>query len=182
MGKQMTYWMDYESFLLLAQKALDLGCNLVKEDVRAGIVTTAKDIDILSPYGNTASIQYYVHCPSAGDIRVYSEEGRTYLDHGYSKSGNALIEIGYSFMVSETAEMDGKTQKKELHRARMYCISGYYDEQERYIPRSDELSKMYQALVRYVKKLAPLTEVDHYKIPISKECYVLVKEQGYKIV
>lgn len=36
MGKQINYWMDYDSFLLLAQKALDLGCRIVKEDLDAG--------------------------------------------------------------------------------------------------------------------------------------------------
>ena len=32
MGKQINYWMDYDNFLLLAQKAIDLGCTIVKED------------------------------------------------------------------------------------------------------------------------------------------------------
>ncbi|EEG55094.1 hypothetical protein CLOSTASPAR_02830 [[Clostridium] asparagiforme DSM 15981] len=38
MGKQINYWMDYDNFLSLSQKALDLGCTIVKEDLDQGRV------------------------------------------------------------------------------------------------------------------------------------------------
>ena len=33
MGKQINYWLEFDGFLLLAQKALDLGCTIVREDL-----------------------------------------------------------------------------------------------------------------------------------------------------
>ena len=38
MGKQINYWMDYDNFLSLSQKALDLGCTIVKEYLDQGRV------------------------------------------------------------------------------------------------------------------------------------------------
>lgn len=70
MGKQINYWMDYDSFLLLAQKALDLGCRIVKEDLDAGKVTQSNDIGIVTPYGKYKRIGYYFHLPEAGEIKV----------------------------------------------------------------------------------------------------------------
>ena len=51
MGKQINYWMDYDSFLLVAQRAVDLGCTVVKEDLKLGKVIESKDIGIITPYG-----------------------------------------------------------------------------------------------------------------------------------
>ena len=33
LGKQINYYIEYDSFVLLAQKALDLGCKIIKEDL-----------------------------------------------------------------------------------------------------------------------------------------------------
>ncbi len=30
MGKQINYWMDYDNFILLAKKALELGCVICR--------------------------------------------------------------------------------------------------------------------------------------------------------
>ncbi len=43
MGKQINYWMDYDNFILLAQKALDLGCVIVKQDTSTGKVISRSD-------------------------------------------------------------------------------------------------------------------------------------------
>ena len=31
MGKQINYYMEYESFLLVAEKALELGCEIIRD-------------------------------------------------------------------------------------------------------------------------------------------------------
>ena len=31
MGKQINYYMEYDSFILLVQKAIDLGCEILSE-------------------------------------------------------------------------------------------------------------------------------------------------------
>lgn len=48
MGKQINYYIEYDSFVLLAQKALDLGCKIIKEDLLKGVVIESDSIDILS--------------------------------------------------------------------------------------------------------------------------------------
>ncbi|MFR3752156.1 MAG: hypothetical protein ACLTW9_07000 [Enterocloster sp.] len=49
MGKQINYWMDYDNFLLVAQMAVDLGCTVVKEDLKIGKVIESKDAGIITP-------------------------------------------------------------------------------------------------------------------------------------
>lgn len=49
MGKQINYWMDYDNFLLVAQMAVDLGCTVVKEDLKIGKVIESKDAGIIPP-------------------------------------------------------------------------------------------------------------------------------------
>ena len=76
--------------------------------------------------------------------------------------GMPLIEASYSSIVNEPTGVAGSRQKKEIHRARIYCISGYYDENEKYIPRPDCLTKVYHSLVRYVKKDSSLYGIYRY--------------------
>lgn len=198
MGKQLDYWMDYDSFLLVAQKAVDLGCSIVKEDLDSGKVTESKDVSIVTPYGKVYRTSYYFHLLEAGDIKINTVNGKEFLDRGYTASGNAIIETGYSFMVNELAGPCRTRKKKELRRARMYCVAGYYDENEEYIPRPECLTKVYDVLSRYVKKVAPRTEIidvrvskkhEDYgkeyeyrdKVYITKVCLDMVQNEGYKL-
>lgn len=70
MGKQINYWMDYDNFLLVAQMAVDLGCTVVKEDLKLGKVIESKDAGIITPYGTSNYPGYYFHLPEAGAIEV----------------------------------------------------------------------------------------------------------------
>ncbi len=198
MGKQINYWMDYESFLLLAQKALDLGCKIIREDLDAGKVTEGGDIGIVMPYGKHKRISYYFHLPEAGDVEIkkYNEVER--LDYGFNATGNAVIEAGYSFVLGEPAGVCGPREKREIMRERIYCITGYYDEDGEYIPRPKCLTKVYNALARYVKKLAPYTEFTDTRISmrdenygeefeykhkeyVTRACLELAEREGYKL-
>lgn len=71
MGKQINYWMDYDNFLLVAQMAVDLGCTVVKEDLKIGKVIESKDAGIIPPYGTSNYPGYYFHLPEAGAIEVH---------------------------------------------------------------------------------------------------------------
>lgn len=198
MGKQINYWMEYDNFLLVAQKAVDLGCTVVKEDLKLGRVVESKDISIIAPYEKYNYPNYYFHLPEAGDIKVLTVNGKEYLDDGYTAAGNSLIEASYSSIINEPTGVAGTRRKKEIHRARIYCTTGYYDENEKYIPRPDCLTKVYNSLVRYVKKIAPYTEfIDilismreenygeeceyRHKEYITKTCLDLVNNEGYKL-
>ena len=124
--------------------------------------------------------------------------GKECLDDGYTATGNALIEANYSSIVNEPTGVAGTRRKKEIYRARIYCITGYYDENEKYIPRPDCLTKVYHSLIRYVKKIAPYTEFTdilistreenygeeceyRHKEYITKTCLDLVNDEEYKL-
>lgn len=194
MGKQINYWMDYDNFLLVAQKALDLGCTIVKKDLDFGKIIESKDISIVTQDEN----RYYFHLLDAGDIKIHTVNGEERLDRGYSASGNAIIEAGYSFIVNEPTGPCGRRRKKEIRKARIYCITGYYDEDGEYISRPECLTKVYNSLARYVKKIAPYTEITNVRVSmrdedygkeyeyrhkeyITKTCLDMMNNEGYKL-
>ena len=194
MGKQVNYWMDFDSFLLLAKKAVDLGCTIFKEDRNLGRVIESKDTSIVTANQN----QYYFHFAEAGDISIKMMYGREVLDRCYSACSNSIIEAGYSYVLNEPTGVGGTQRKKEIRRARIYCQSGYYDEQGEYIQRPECLTKIYNSLARYVKKLAPYTELTDLRIStrdedygreyeyrhkeyITDACMDMVNKDGYKL-
>lgn len=183
MGKQINYWMDYDNFLSLSQKALDLGCTIVKEDLDQGRVIESESISLITPYETYSRTSYYFHLPEAGEIRILTADGKDYLDYGFTATGNAMIEADYSLIIDEPTGAAGIRRKKEIHRARIYCISGYYDENEKYIPRPDCLTNVYNSLARFIKKLAPSTKIPQYthKAYITPTCLTLVNQAGYKL-
>ena len=103
MGKQINYWMDYDSFLLVAKKAVDLGCTIVKEDRDLGRVTESKEIGVITPYKNRCRAGYYFHLPEAGELEIQTANGTEFLCHGFTASGNTVIEAGFSLIKDERA-------------------------------------------------------------------------------
>lgn len=198
MGKQINYWMDYDNFLLVAQKAVDLGCTIVKVDRDQGKVIKSQDIRIVTPNGKSCCASYYFHLPAAGDLKILTVNGKECLDHGFTATGNAVIEAGFSSIIDEPTGACGTKRKKEIRRARIYCTTGYYDEKGEHIPRPECLTKVYESLTRFIKKIAPYTELvdvlistneedygDKYeyrhKEYITKTCLDLVNKEGYKL-
>ena len=120
-----------------AQKAVDLGFTVVKEDLTSGRAIESKDNRIISPYGQYNHPSFYFHIPEAGDIRILTGIGKECLDYGYTATGN----------------------------------SGYHDENEKDIPRPDCLTKVYNSLVKYVKKTAPYT--------VSVEMFISTKDENH---
>ena len=170
MGKQINYWMDYEAFVLVAQKAIDLGCTIIKEDRTTGKVMKSNDISIVV----SEERRYYFHLPEAGEVMIETGKGGSeYIDRGYTASGNTLIEAGYSYIINEP-------KRKCITRARLFCISGYYDSDGEYVPRSDCLTKVYHSLARFVKKVAPYTELTDTAISMHDEDYGTEYEYTHK--
>lgn len=149
MGKQINYYIEYETFLLLSQKALDYGCLILKEDSINRMISESKTISIVS---NDCS-NYYFYIQEAGKYEVGKLGDIEYIEHGYSASGITLIEASFSKVLVE---------KKRITRGRLFCISDYYNADGELIKRPDCVTKVYNALARYVKKLAPLSEVEHF--------------------
>ena len=146
-GKQMNYWMDYDIFVLLAQKALDMGCVIYRRSNKdSGKLVFGTDIGIVIPEEKG----YFFHFPEAGELIIGIQNEKECISESIGKSGNALIEAGFSF-IDHT--------KKRISRARIYCSSGYYDKDGAFIGRPELLTKAYNSLARYVKKIAPYTEL-----------------------
>lgn len=166
MGKQINYYMEYESFVRVAEKAVELGCEIIKRN-KAYEIVRGCSADLVTK----DCINYYFHIPEAGEIGIKNINGRNYVDNGYSSSGITLIEAGYSFISQE---------EKIIRRARLYCITDYYDENGNLIKRPECVTKLYNALARYVKKLAPYTELTDTIISMKDDTYLQEIEYKHK--
>ena len=175
MGKQINYYMDYDSFVFLAKKAFELGCEVLPfcDDV----IKRGYSPEIIKPDNHL----YCFHVPEAGEIEVERQWNKECVVRGYNASGSTIIEAGFSFINSE---------EKFITRSRIYCITDYYDADGNLMKRHDSVTKVYESLARYVKKLAPYTEVEYHpvnplydkvkqKVCISPQCLALVREQDY---
>jgi len=135
--------MENESFLPVVEAAIEQGCIIIKE--YNGKVVQSKDLSIVT----SECYNYYFHLPIAGKVMIKTlADGREVLDRFNSSSGNAIIEAGFSCL-----------EDKRITCNRLYAISGYYNDISEWIPRPDCLTKLYNSLVRTVKKVAPYTEL-----------------------
>ena len=175
MGKQINYYMEYDSFVLLAKKAVELGCEIFSSEV----LKKGSSLDILSK----EELRYCFHVPKAGEIKTEQRWGKEHAVRGYNASGVTVIEAGFSYIDSKD---------KHITRARIYCITDYYDADGNLIKRPGCVTKVHESLARYVKKLAPYTEVEYKptnplydkvkkKVYITPQCLALVREQDYEL-
>lgn len=165
MGKQINYWLKYEEFLQIAQAALDYGCVIVKPDL--GKIKYGQTLDIITE----DKCCYYFYLPEAGTLMAQQIPFQSEQLIGYNAAGNTVIEAGFSFI---------HDNKKEITRSRLFVISGYYDEMGNYIARPDCLTRVYQKIVRIVKKLAPYTELTDHIISTRNSDYLQEKEWKHK--
>lgn len=178
MGKQINYWMDYESFCELATMAVDLGCIIVKIDKDTRKVIQSKEISIVT----RDCFDYYFYIPDAGELKIGNNEFGEYIDRGYSETQNAIIEASYSRISDE---------EKKICRKRLYSITGYYKDEE-FVSRPACVEEIYKKLVKKVKKLAPYTElVDIHKENgteyihkeyLTPQCLRLRNKEEYSLV
>ena len=85
MGKQINYSMDYDSFVLVAKKAIELGCEIMK-DGDTGIVR-GYSTDLMTKDCKC----YDFHVPEAGEAEVKEMFGKTRVSHGYSAGGSTQL-------------------------------------------------------------------------------------------
>ena len=70
--------------------------------------------------------------------------------------------------------------EKIIRKARLYCITDYYDENGNLIKRPECVTKTYNSLTRYVKKLAPYTELTDTFISMKDDTYLQEIEYKHK--
>lgn len=165
MGKQINYYMGYEDFLTIAQKALECGCKILKR--ADGKIVQSEFIDFVTEDEK----RYCFYLPEAGELCAKILPNGHEMIGGYTTSGNVVIEADYSFI---------DAGNKGISKARLWVTSGYYDEQGEWIPRPDCLEKVYNKLVRVVKKAAPYTELTDTYISRREEDYLQEKEYKHK--
>lgn len=137
MGKQVNYIMDYPHFLQLAQAALDSGCLILRKEFTAEPQIPSSDLSVVT----REHCHYFFYLPELANISyVVNTAGMYYPDYGFNSLGLAMIEAGFS--------------KHPSDNARMYIMTGYYDENGQWIVRSEQISKVYDKLARKARKLA----------------------------
>ena len=177
MGKQINYWMDYDSFCQLANLALSLGCIIIKEDSDNGKIVKASDSSIITK----DCYRYYFYFSDAGPLKIKKVENRELIDRFNTETGNAIIEAGYSQVIDA---------KKQIRRERLYLTTGYYNKNDEFIYRPDFMVEIYNKLARKVKKLAPYTELSTmvnveewiHKEYLTPYCLQLINKEDYSLL
>lgn len=157
MGKQINYWMGYDDFLKVAQTALDCGCVIIKKN--SGKLLYGETLDIITEQEH----HYWFYVPETGTLLSKNLPFDDNDIQRYSCFGNTIIEAGFSIKNEEA---------KTITRSRLFAISGYYDEQGEYISRPEYVTKIYNKLVRIVKKIAPLTELSDTYVSTKDDTYL----------
>ena len=164
MGKQINYYIGYEDFQKLAEQAVKSDCTILKKE--GGKYIHDNSIGIITQDRN----RYYFYLPEAGKLEFQMYDTNE-LVYGYNSLGNAMIEASYSVV---------KHEQKTISRGRLFSVTGYYDENKKWIDRPECMKKLYDKLVRTVKKLAPYTEIVDKIISTSAEDYLKSTEWKHK--
>lgn len=135
MGKQINFYMEFEVFLKVAEKALKNGCEILKKI--DGRYVRFSDISAVTDDCR----DYYFYLPEAGELKIRKNEYGEQID-GF-KGASVVIEAGFSNVLHE---------EKIITRNRLYIITGYYDDNGEWIPRPECIEKVYNKLVYLVKK------------------------------
>ncbi len=172
MGRQINYYMEYETFLRLAEKAVSLGCEILtyskgeQKLISGGLEIVKSDMPI-----------YYFYLPAAGKLKTRIMGSCERVDINCL----SVVEAGYS-LINEA--------EKHIRTNRLYVPTGFYDENGDYVYRPESIDKFYGTLMRYVKKLAPYTEITcRYRLDTEREikkkeyvtpyCLDLIRNKGY---
>lgn len=156
MGKQINYYIEYMEFLKVAEQAVKSDCIVLKKE--NGKIVRGNSVEVITQDCN----RYYFYLPEAGELEIQTQNN-TECVGGYNSSGNVVIEASFSVV---------KHEPKTISRGRLFSITGYYDKDNHWIDRPECVKKLYEKLVRVVKKIAPYTEVVDEIIGTSSEDYL----------
>lgn len=156
MGKQINYYIEYEDFLSIAEKALKNGCEIIKKVDKKFI--RSRDISIVT----RDCYDYYFYLPEAGELIIENNEvGGEY----FSFEGlNVLIEAGYSRINED---------EKVILRNRLYIITGYYNDKDEWISRQECIEKVYNRLAYSVRKMTVRYYATERMLELVREGYSL---------
>lgn len=138
MGKQINYYIGYNDFLLVAQVALDNGCVIFREYCENEKLQLSSGTDV--SFINEKYNRYFFYLSSAGE----------YIHNSDNANLNS-IQAGFSIPHNHI-----------IYSNRLYLTTGLYNKEDKFVYRSEEITKVYNKLVRVVKKIAPYREVEHF--------------------
>lgn len=99
-------------------------------------------------------------------------------------SGMIYLNIDTSYLI-EYRKTDIRKKNKKIFRGRIYMIAVYFNEKEEIVYKDQEFLKIYEKLVRWIKKNCPMTKFaqDGYdeKEYMSEEIKELIEKEGYKL-
>ncbi len=155
MSKNIIYWMEYASFLKLAEKALSMGMRILKK--QEGKIQESDNISIVTEDCR----DYYFYLPELGKYTI-DDYGSYQTIDATGISGNVIIGSGFS-------RIDNNARHIIQHR--MYVQSGFYDNSGNWVELPKKLSDAYDTLEAFVKELAPYTEITDTYISRREENY-----------
>lgn len=163
MGKQIKYYMGYQDFLSVAQAALDSDCIIYRHSFENGKwrLTGGTTLDMIKQNCR----DYYFHNPAISNIDIDLQSDNQHFS--YDSLLN-VIEAGFSIP---------NENKHLIISNRLYVATGRYTSDGDWVSRSDLLTKIYNRLVRVVKKTAPYTEVEHFVVNPLYEGKKLIRKK-----
>ena len=137
MGKQLNYHMTYDGFLQVAQAALDEGCLIIPKKRTASVPVPSADLSTVTP----DCCGYWFYLPELADLELIQDNaGYYYPNYSFNLLGLAMIETGFSRTPAETA--------------RMYVMTGFYNQDGQWIARSERITAVYNKLAKIARKTA----------------------------
>lgn len=188
MGKQINYYMDYESFLKLAELALSEGCMILKNAHTPEPQQPQNDTSIVTE----DCMRYYFYLPELAELEQKKDMyGNYYINNIGNKLTLALIEADFS------KKHKGKDEAPFVNDARLYIPTGNYRLDGVLYQRSEQITVIYDKLARLARKLAPRTTIeiddiifddDNNATPAKVQCKVWAspkclewRKQGYEL-
>ena len=172
MGKQINYYMDYESFLKVAQAALDEGCLIIRDESKPEPPKPSNDLSVITEKW----MRYGFYLPELADLEYgIDSSGNFHVNKSFNQLSLAVIEASFS------KKLIGKGDGTPfVSTARLYIPTGNYIKDGEWNARSERITKIYNKLARLVKKMAPSISLEVDDIDYNEEENVVQIKRPYK--
>jgi len=115
----------------------DAGFLILRREYTKEPQLPSSDLSVITPECRS----YWFYLPELAELTYKAaRNGLYYPDYGFNPLGLAMMEAGFSRHSSD--------------RARIYVMTGFYDENDQWIARSERMTKAYLKIERKVRKLA----------------------------
>ena len=165
MGRQINFYMDYKVEKEFQEFILKQGLIIVSKRIDQEMIIN--------------DISY-----KKNKIYIMQEKGIENLKIREYDDGRKFINENISCVIEYSRTIIRKDMKK-IFRGRIYVIAVYFNENEEIVHKDEEFLKIYEKLVRWIKKNCPMTKFvqDGYdeKEYMSSGIKEMVEKEGYKL-